>query len=246
MSKTPQNIYDNPEFFQGYLELRSSDKSFNRALDQPTMRGLLPNLTGLSIIDLGCGFGDLCRYMREQGAASVLGIDISENMLNLAKAKTQDKNINYQRMAIEDFSVSAESIDVVVSSLVLHYVADYSAVVEKIYRCLKPGGHLMFSVEHPVCTANPSGQMLADEQGVSCFPVMNYRDERKFTQTWLVEGVQKYHRTVQTYINTLIATGFTLLQVLEPMPTDEQIAKWPHFVIFKIRPSLLVISAIKN
>ena len=44
-------------------------------------------MRGLRVVDLGCGFGWFCRWAREHGAASVLGLDVSENMLT-ARAPT--------------------------------------------------------------------------------------------------------------------------------------------------------------
>lgn len=246
MKNKPQNIYDNSEFFQGYFDLRHSEQGFNTLLDQPAIHALLPNLANVTAVDLGCGYGDLCRYLREQGAVSVLGVDVSEKMLQIANERTHDPAIHYQRMAIEDFSAAPNSIDLVVSSLALHYVADYPAIIKHIYHCLKPGGHLVFSTEHPICTANPNNETVQDSQGATRFAIADYRDEGQIRQTWFVDNVIKYHRTVQTYVNEVIKAGFTLLALLEPMPTDAQIAERPHFAILKIRPSLLVISAVKN
>ncbi len=67
----PQNIYDDASFFEGYRTLRQGDTGLNGALESPAMKRLLPNLAGLHVLDLGCGFGDFARYARAHGAASV-------------------------------------------------------------------------------------------------------------------------------------------------------------------------------
>ena len=79
-----QNIYDNPEFFSGYYELRSRSDNYNELLEQPAMANLLPDLHGKSVLDLGCGFGRNCADFVHRGARRVVGIDISEKMLNAA------------------------------------------------------------------------------------------------------------------------------------------------------------------
>src|SRR5215469_1030360 len=76
-----QNIYDDDDFFRGYCRLPRSVDGLDAAPEWPALRALLPELQGLRVLDLGCGFGWFCHWAREQGAASVLGIDVSENML---------------------------------------------------------------------------------------------------------------------------------------------------------------------
>ena len=88
-----QNIYDDEEFFQGYSRLRRSVEGLDGAPEWPALRALLPNLSGLAVLDLGCGFGWFCRWARQQGAAYVLGIDISEKMLARGRAATVDQEI---------------------------------------------------------------------------------------------------------------------------------------------------------
>lgn len=72
-----QNIYDNPTFFEGYNQLDRSVYGLSGAAEWPTIQAMLPDLRGRRIVDLGCGFGWFCRWAREQGARSVLGLDVS-------------------------------------------------------------------------------------------------------------------------------------------------------------------------
>src|SRR5690349_24009306 len=96
-----QNIYDNDEFFSGYQRLPRSVAGLDGAPEWPALRAMLPDLHGLTVLDLGCGFGWFCRWAREQGAAHVLGIDVSEKMLARARADTQDEAIVYRRADME-------------------------------------------------------------------------------------------------------------------------------------------------
>ena len=68
-----QNIYDKDDFFAGYAKLKRSEEGLAGAPEWPSMAAMLPDLTGLSVLDLGCGFGWFCRYAREKGAGSVIG-----------------------------------------------------------------------------------------------------------------------------------------------------------------------------
>ncbi len=81
-----QNIYDNPEFFENYGLMERSLRGLEGAAEWPSMRALAPNLSGRRVVDLGCGYGWFCRWASEQGAAHVLGLDVSEKCLARAMA----------------------------------------------------------------------------------------------------------------------------------------------------------------
>src|SRR5690606_34947468 len=102
-----QNIYDDPEFFAGYGKLERSVQGLAGAPEWPSLRALLPDPAGRRVVDLGCGFGWLCRWAREQGAAEVLGIDVSETMLARARAETRDDAITYSRADLEHLDLPA-------------------------------------------------------------------------------------------------------------------------------------------
>src|SRR5688572_19411950 len=96
-----QNIYDNEAFFEGYSRLLRSVEGLDGAPEWPALRALLPDLRGRSVLDLGCGFGWFCRWAREQGAARVVGVDVSEKMLERATATTNDPAITFTRADLE-------------------------------------------------------------------------------------------------------------------------------------------------
>ena len=101
------------------------------------LKWLFPDMRGRSVLDLGCGYGWHCRYALEQGAARVLGLDISENMLDEAR-KRGGAGIEYRLCGIEDYEYPQEEWDLAVSNLALHYIGDLDTVYEKVYRTLRP------------------------------------------------------------------------------------------------------------
>ncbi|MEJ0005893.1 MAG: class I SAM-dependent methyltransferase [Steroidobacteraceae bacterium] len=241
----PQNIYDNSAFFAAYKALRQNDSGLNGAIEIPALRSVLPALSGRSILDLGCGFGDFARYARQAGAASVIAVDVSTRMLDEAARQTDDRAILYRRSSIELYVPEAQSLDVVVSSLALHYVPDYATVVQRVYAALKPGGWFVFSVEHPACTANSVG-WVRDAAGESVhWPLDHYQEEGRRATTWFVDGVIKYHRTVATYVNTLIYAGFRIQMLSEPTPSAEAVSLRPALLAENRRPPFLVLAAIR-
>ncbi|MGA9867388.1 MAG: class I SAM-dependent methyltransferase [Acetobacteraceae bacterium] len=238
-----QNIYDNPEFFEGYSRLGRSVEGLDGAAEWPALRRLLPAMRGLKVLDLGCGFGWFCRWARGQGAARVLGIDVSERMLARARADDPDATINYKRDDLERLDLAAGSFDLAYSSLALHYIEDLSALLAKVHRALLPGGHLVFSVEHPIFTAPSHPDWSLDANGREIWPVDGYLAEGSRTTDWLAKGVIKQHRTVGTYLNLLVALGFSIGHVEEWGPTDEQIAALPSLAAERERPPFLLVAA---
>jgi len=238
-----QNIYDDEEFFAGYSRLRRSVEGLDGAPEWPALRALLPNLSGLKVLDLGCGFGWFCRWARERGAAHVLGIDVSEKMLARARAATADPAITYVRADLEHLDLQAESFDVVYSSLALHYVENLSGLMSQAYGSLFPGGALVFSVEHPIFTAPSEPNWSLNATGRKIWPVDGYLNEGPRSTNWLAKGVIKQHRTLATYINMLIRVGFVISYVEEWGPTDEQIAAQPNWADECQRPPFLLVAA---
>ena len=96
-----QNIYDTPEFFEGYSQMARSVHGLDGAPEWPAVRALVPDVKGRDVVDLGCGFGWFCRWADEQGAANVLGLDVSENMLARARDTTRSTTIRYQRADLD-------------------------------------------------------------------------------------------------------------------------------------------------
>jgi SAM-dependent methyltransferase len=230
-------------FFASYEKLRRVAIGLNEVLEQPALRSMLPaSLEGMRILDLGCGFGDFARKPRREGARAVVGIDISLRMLECAIALTSDPAITYRHSSIEQFELEDDPFDVVGSSLALHYVEDYCGAVRRIARVFKAGGRLAFSVEHPMCTALPQQQWIKDAGGNPLYwPVDDYHVEGKRETRWFIDGVVKYHRTVETYVTTLISAGFSLHSLTEPVPIHGPSAV-SDLDLHRRRPSFLLLA----
>src|SRR5262245_39831121 len=148
----PQNVYDDPAFFTGYSTLERFGAGWERAVEHADLLSLLPDVTGQRVLDLGCGAGQFARHLASIGAAEVIGIDVSERMLALARSEWAHPRVTYRREAVEHVSFPPGRFELVVSSLVLHYVEDYRGVVARIATWLTPGGHFIYSTEHPIYT----------------------------------------------------------------------------------------------
>jgi SAM-dependent methyltransferase len=238
-----QNIYDDPQFYEGYSQLRRSVEGLEGAPEWPALRALLPDLRGLKVVDLGCGYGWFCRWAQEQGAVRVLGLDVSQKMLAQAKALTPVTGIIYERADLQCFELPEASFDVAYSSLALHYIDDVAAFFAKVWRALTPDGRLVFSTEHPIYMAPSHPAWSIGRDGHPTWPVDGYLAEGPRTTDWLAPGVVKHHRTLGTTLNSLIRQGFTIAHVEEWGPTDEQISANPQWAKERERPMFLLVAA---
>ncbi|WP_459615842.1 class I SAM-dependent methyltransferase [Bordetella sp. 2513F-2] len=238
-----QNIYDNPDFFAGYSQLPRQVHGLQGAPEWPAIRAMLPPLAGRRVADLGCGFGWASRWMRSQGAVSVLGVDLSQNMIGRARADTADPAIEYRIADLETLALPEAAFDLVHSALAFHYVADFRRLARMIHKALVPGGYLVFTIEHPIFMAAAHPHWIADEDGRKTWPVNGYSIEGERRTDWFARGVLKYHRTLGTTLNTLIEAGFVLNRVEEFAPTRDQIERSPELAEELERPMLLLVSA---
>ncbi|MBX9295665.1 class I SAM-dependent methyltransferase [Chromobacterium piscinae] len=240
-----QNIYDDQEFFDGYAQLPRSRCGLDGAPEWPALRAMLPDLRGKSVADLGCGYGWFCRYASEAGASEVLGIELSEKMLARARELTRGGNIHYQQGDLERLVLPEQGLDLVYSSLTLHYLPDLDPLFAAAHRALRPGGWLVFSMEHPIHTCPSVQQWVNDREGRRSWAVNGYQAEGRRVSNWLADGVVKYHRTLGATLNALMAAGFALRHVDEWGPSAEQIAIEPALAEEAERPMLVLIAAQK-
>lgn len=238
-----QNIYDDPGFFKNYSQLPRSLEGLDGAAEWPALQALLPDLHGRVVLDLGCGFGWFSRWARQNGAAHVRGFDVSERMLARARATTQDAAIDYGRADLEELELPPGVFDLAFSSLTLHYIVNLKRLLAQVHSSLRPGGHLIFSVEHPIFTAPADPGWRIDADGRKTWPIASYLDEGPRSTDWLAKGVIKQHRTIATYINTLLSVGFSVRHLEEWGPTDQQIELRPPLADERQRPPFLLVAA---
>ncbi|MEM5766826.1 MAG: class I SAM-dependent methyltransferase [Bacillota bacterium] len=239
-----ENKYDDDRFFMEYSRFPRSVEGLNAAGEWHELKKLLPDFKGKRVLDIGCGFGWHCIYAIEQGASSVLGIDLSEKMLAVAREKTTAPNVEYQRLAMEDIDFPPNTFDVVISSLAFHYTPNFKDICARISHCITPNGDFVFSVEHPVFTAYGTQDWSYDgECKRNHWPVDNYFYEGMRDALFLGEHVTKYHKTLTTYLNTLLQTGFAITGIVEPKPAEHLLNTVPGMKDELRRPMMLMVSA---
>lgn len=215
-----ENPYDHADFFNAYKNFPRSKGGLAQAGEWETLKKLLPEFTNKKVLDVGCGFGWHCLYAASHGAKKVLGIDISKKMLAVAEEKNTFSNVNYQLCPMEEINFPQNSFDIVLSSLAFHYTEDFKGVCEKIHGCMTKGGTFIFSVEHPIFTAEGTQDWVYDDEGQPLyFPVDHYFTEGKRETLFLGE------------------------KVVEPMPSDNLLTV-PGMKDELRRPMMLIIKAV--
>lgn len=238
-----QNIYDDPQFFAGYSQLPRQVHGLEGAPEWSAIKALLPPLQGRRVADLGCGFGWASRWLRQNGAVSVSGYDLSENMLRRARADTDDDAVAYHIADLETLELSTGSFDLIYSALAFHYIRDFNRLAAMMRRALKTDGELVFTIEHPIFMAAAHPQWLENGQERKTWPVNGYSLEGERRTNWFADGVLKYHRTLATTLNTLIENRFRIGRVEEFAPTPAQIDVNPGLAEELERPMMLLIKA---
>lgn len=189
----------------------------------------LGNVSGLKILDLGCGEGGYSRELAKRGA-KVTSVDCSTFFVDYAKRTAQEMGLSIEHLVRNSnnlYEVQDKSFDIVLCSMMLMDCEDLLGTMKEINRVLKDTGLVFASVLHPCfngkhITWKDNGN---NEKNVL---VENYF----FPSEWEKEisgSVDKKviwrHRTLQDYIKVFCNSGFCVADLNEPLPTKEQCDK---------------------
>lgn len=129
-------------------ELLKGELKPHRFSEKPMMKSMIPSLKGKKVLMIGCGTGEESTLLKSFGATDITGIDISPESIKLAKETYPD--VNFMVGDMHELPFAAASFDFVYSSLAIHYSSEPKRIYQDIYRLLKTGGELLFSVGHPL------------------------------------------------------------------------------------------------
>lgn len=178
---------------------------------------LVGPVAGQRICDLACGQGRVSRHLADQGA-TVVGIDASSKMLDIASTYPKPASITYRCDDAHTLATCGDAeFDGVLCNMALMDIADLDATFTSAARVLRPGGWLGFSVFHP-CFNTPLSADIVDDTGRSHRTVTGYFTEGywRSDQRYGPPGkIGAYHRTLATFLNGLTRAGFDLAKVIE-------------------------------
>lgn len=219
-------------------------------LNLPAFLKILPEVRGLKGLDIGCGEGTNTRAVAGRGA-SMTAVDPSSRFIEHArsfedptKSDSSSYTIDYQVQSATNLSFADDSFDFAMSTMVLMDIPELEKVLKEVYRVVKPGGFFQFSIVHP-CFSTPELGWLEEEQEDGSIRrrlmVSKYFDEGAYLEEWTFSAlpddlsarhpefkVAHYHRTLSTWLNSLVKAGFLLEESHEPRPEPEVIEKFPE------------------
>jgi ubiquinone/menaquinone biosynthesis C-methylase UbiE len=230
-------------------------------LNTPAFFDLLPEVEGLSGLDLGCGEGHNTRLLAKRGAG-LTGIDIAEVFIAHAREVEgrEPQGIEYRVASAVDLPFADASFDFATAFMSFMGIPETDRLLAEAYRILKPGGFLQFSITHP-CFDTPYRRNLRDEHGRTyAIAVGDYfkrlegeMDEWLFTAAppQVKQGLPKFKiprftRTLSEWLNLLIGTGFLLERMAEPRPNDETVLACPDVQDAQVVPYFLHIRVRKR
>jgi SAM-dependent methyltransferase len=213
-------FYDDYELFERYQQHRAWPLNPNIVMEGPALFDELGPVSGLRVLDLGCGDAEIGRELLNAGAARYRGIDGSTRMVQAAQLILKDTTGEAVLCDIEDLAEPAESFDLVISRMALHYVADLGGVLRACRVCLAPGGRLLFTVVHPVITSHDARENSTEAR--QNWVVDDYFNTGPRDQQWLGTRTVWHHRTVEDYVTELCNAGFALTNLRECAPRRER------------------------
>jgi SAM-dependent methyltransferase len=225
-------LYDDPILAASYARVSASNVC-NAAYERPAVRALLGDVGGLDVLDAGAAAGEQSAWLLG-GGARVVALDASESMVRLARARLAGAARVLQADLSQPLPLPDGAFDVVLSSLTLHYVADWLVPLREFHRVLRPGGRLVFSTHHPSAMLAPDDDYFAVRPVDDAFA--DFAAEKV--------PVRYYHRPLEKIVHDVVAARFVLRALHEPRPTADADRQDPALAAkLRTRPWFLVVDA---
>ena len=203
-----------------YEEHLTGEDTYHAKVIAPNLMRIVAPGNGMRILDLGCGEGYFARMFYSAGAM-VVGADIADTLIE--KAKRQSGNIDYHVAdATKGFSFAADqSFDAVVCVLALQNMEKLESVFKECARVLKPGGRIIFVLNHPVFRIPKRTSWGWDDQNKIQYrrvdAYLSARSEKidmspgggSSEVTW------SFHRSLQDHMKALAGAGFAITKIEE-------------------------------
>lgn len=202
------NDYD--RFAQVYARL-NEDSPFLALYERPAILSLAGDVRGRRVLDAGCGSGMQTAELRRRGA-TVTGVDGSAGLLALAFERLGPETPLCHADLTQPLPFADGAFDLVLCSLVMHYLADWEPTLREFRRVLAPHGRVVLSTHHPLLAMRISG---SDD----------YLGTYRYTEDWQIDGhtmrMRFWHRPLRAMLTAFTAAGFAVDELAEPDPRPE-------------------------
>jgi len=208
--------------------------AYNALYERPATLALVGAVAGLRVLDAGCGGGAHAAALVASGA-TVTGIDKSQALLAIARERLGPK-ISLIRADLETpLGFADQSFDVVLASLIMHYLRDWQPVLTEFKRILAPGGRLVMSTHHPFMDHLLAGRT-------------NYFETYEFADQWHKGGrtihIKYWHRPLHAMTDAITGAGFVIDEIGEPQPLAQTRDLFPEdYETLRTKPRFIFFAA---
>ena len=221
-----------------WSEQLSNKQDYTREyFGKPAFLKFLGNVRGMNVLDIGCGDGDLTRIIANQ-ALNIIGIDISQKMIDKAKNLTLHDNVEYYQSSLESMPsiLKGKVFDCIYSYMVLCCIENINDFFSFSYDLLKVNGKLLLIIPHPCFNNKPCEWVTDEKESVARgLLISRYFDEESYIRKWDFCSTDdkkkntmqeiRFPRTLSTYLNAIINSGFAIEKVIEPRPLKSLVTK---------------------
>ena len=208
---------------------------------------LLGDLAAARVLELGCGSGHSLAYCAARGAAELWGLDLSPAQIELARATLRGRGLQGHLFCSpmeQDPGLPDGHFDLVLSVYALGWTTDLNRTLALVARCLRPGGRLVCSWEHPVysCLAHEDGRLVVAR------PYGHEGPEAR--NDWRGVPIVMQRRKLATFVNAVAAAGLVVERLVEgdcnealARPQDHDAEKWYSVPRARLFPTTFVLAA---
>ena len=199
------------------------DGDRNRILNSdPVLWKFAGDVSGLTVLDAGCGTGYLSKKLRDRGAL-VTGIDFSERMIEIARATHPDIGFRVDSCS-ELRTIGDEHFDVVIANYVLMDVPDLERTMKAFNRVLRTGGMAVLVFSHPCFPQGRATVSENDEETCYCWSSTYFEQRKCADPPWghFKSEFICFHRPLSDYWKAFMAAGFAVVDFEEPRSTEDR------------------------
>jgi ubiquinone/menaquinone biosynthesis C-methylase UbiE len=208
---------------------------YNAHYERPATLNLVGRVSGLRVLDAGCGSGAHAEALIRRGA-EVIGLDSSQGLLEIARRRLGSEVPLVHANLEEPLPLPSGRFDIVVAALVMHYLRDWAVPLAEFHRLLKPDGRVVISTHHPFMDVVLAGRD-------------DYLGTYEFADEWERDGkrmsMRFWHRPLHAMVDAFTESRFLVEKIAEPRPLDsaaelseaefQRLNRQPHFLFFSLR-----------